>query len=1181
MVSKVFSGTVIGIDAWIIEIEVDISVSGGVLYYTVISGGVAADDLLWNPQGESVWSKTVAAWKNAGGEQVAFSDYANATVGTAANISIPKDVLATDVTISADENVTLSGAGKLGGSGSVLKTGAGVLTIDTTGGLEAQPIVVSAGTLRLGDNLTTRALGSSADSSPVVVEKGATLDINYNNAEDNYDPARSSITHDKFIKIAGDGVDGKGAIVSTGSPCYAAFSDVVLTDDATIGGTVRSDFRHSTSHGFTRGTTRNTLTGPGKTLTVKNSAMLALVGTTVDLGSILVPEGGELRIEEASTWKVPGGIRLAGGKLSYYGSGANPGSVNIVAESGDSTISCGGGSPRISGSVTVKEGATLTHTGGTIDYNGGITGAFSQTGGTIGFAGPINDPIDFAGGDMYLNSGVPESGFTLNGTTDAGKVYFRQSGTFSDANITAQTFCVADVANSTVDVTFNNSTFNLYNLYLSWGSKDMANPSSGYLSIGPGTTLTVNKIGIGDDGTSTSNNIKSVMSVDGGTVHLIGTEFYIAHKGPHADFVVNSGTMTVDQATIRLRNSGQALGGYNTSRFIQNGGVFNYGGAGFTANFEDNTEDGQIVLKGGEMNASANWSIPQWISTCFKGGDADGWTLNQADGTTATWTTALQGDGDVTLNGAATLAGNKEVQGAVGGKWTVGDGFTAGLQGAASILGGLSVGDGASAKVNIATGRSAVFTARDFGNIPTNPDGECITNRFNKAIGGTTRGTITHDETFLFTKYNQTDRPFGNLNYQSTYALGQFYVEEGAAGTWSFTGKCDDYVQLWIDGVLVIATTGASNTGTATKELAAGWHSFRHVSIDNSGAFGDAQTIGYKDGSGTMSSYANFSVKNLKMRPAADFGDPGNANTVRWSHFKGNSSTVTANTYKNDDFNWSFCCITNNLGMLARYGKNDARLNNYAVNRFDGWFFVDGEDAGKEWTFRSNYDDRCALWIDGVDTGLDGNEGSTLSCTMVISRGWHRFRIQAADFSGNSGPWGGKGYPVSYQVAGGDQKNFSQENLVFSLCPDGYVQGDVTLASNARLENTAEGAACVYGNIVATGTGAVVAGGFKLDGGTLSFLNVAPDTRDLSTVLAFENPAEDFLADVGAINIDFTARPTRGTVRICAAGGLDAAGAAEKISVSINGEAFTRARCTVEDGFLVAMIPVGTRVIIR
>ena len=30
MVSKVFSGTVIGIDAWIIEIEVDISVSGGV-----------------------------------------------------------------------------------------------------------------------------------------------------------------------------------------------------------------------------------------------------------------------------------------------------------------------------------------------------------------------------------------------------------------------------------------------------------------------------------------------------------------------------------------------------------------------------------------------------------------------------------------------------------------------------------------------------------------------------------------------------------------------------------------------------------------------------------------------------------------------------------------------------------------------------------------------------------------------------------------------------------------------------------------------------------------------------------------------------------------------------------------------------------------------------------------------
>lgn len=105
------------------------------------------------------------------------------------------------------------------------------------------------------------------------------------------------------------------------------------------------------------------------------------------------------------------------------------------------------------------------------------------------------------------------------------------------------------------------------------------------------------------------------------------------------------------KATIRLRNSDASLGGYNTARFVQNGGTFNYGGSGFLARFEDNHDGGQIVLKGGEFNASANWSIPHWIPLFFKDGAEGGWTLNQADGTAITWTTALLGDGDVTLSG--------------------------------------------------------------------------------------------------------------------------------------------------------------------------------------------------------------------------------------------------------------------------------------------------------------------------------------------------------------------------------------------------------------------------------------------------------------------------------------------------------------------------------------------------
>ena len=63
--------------------------------------------------------------------------------------------------------------------------------------------------------------------------------------------------------------------------------------------------------------------------------------------------------------------------------------------------------------------------------------------------------------------------------------------------------------------------------------------------------------------------------------------------------------------------------------------------------------------------------------------------------------------------------------------------------------------------------------------------------------------------------------------------------------------------------------------------------------------------------------------------------------------------------------------------------------------------------------------------------------------------------------------------------------------------------------------------------MIATGTGATVSGGFKFDGGALAFQNVDPAARDLTTMLAFANQPADYLADVGAIMIDFTAKPTR------------------------------------------------------
>ena len=153
-----------------------------------------------------------------------------------------------------------------------------------------------------------------------------------------------------------------------------------------------------------------------------------------------------------------------------------------------------------------------------------------------------------------------------------------------------------------------------------------------------------------------------------------------------------------------------------------------------------------------------------------------------------------------------------------------------------------------------------------------------------------------------------------------------------------------------------------------------------------------------------------------------------------------------------------------------------------------------------------------------------------------------------------------------------------------TVCPDGYVQGGVTLASNATLSNSAtENAAVVYGDVTATGTGATVNGAFKFDGGTLAFQNVAPNANDLSTVLAFRAPAADYLADVGAITVDFTEKPTRSKVKVGPAGGLTAETAAQKVRVTVDGEGEPAVRfgCFIENGDLKIRLACGTFIIVR
>ena len=121
----------------------------------------------------------------------------------------------------------------------------------------------------------------------------------------------------------------------------------------------------------------------------------------------------------------------------------------------------------------------------------------------------------------------------------------------------------------------------------------------------------------------------------------------------------------------------------------------------------------------------------------------------------------------------------------------------------------------------------------------------------------------------------------------------------------------------------------------------------------------------------------------------------------------------------------------------------------------------------------------------------------------------------------------------------------------------------------------------IYGDVTATGTGATLAGKFKFAGGTLAFRNVAPNTADLASVLAFENPAADMLADVGAISVDFASSLTRSKVTVCPTYGLADEAAVAKVAVTVTGEPADHIRVKVENGYLTIRNTKGTVLLFR
>ena len=367
------------------------SVVDGKLVMTVTATSSVASQT-WRPASSADlgWNTSSENWLYDGGATGGFIPYVPAFIDGAetatGDITVSGTMTAGPITLTGANDYTFKGSGTIAGGDTVTLGGTGTITLDGPN-FGGQDIAITNGQkVVLGFNAGANALGTDSGSSggKVSVAAGSQLNLNDTGLAGAADP-RSEATQLKTFVIAGDGADGRGAIVNDAldgrsSHGYqnSALRRVELADDATIGGADRIDLR---ARSGTAATATPGIYGPEKTLTIKNSVWLANWSQPIEVGAIVIPAGGmflPVQMTEAM-FDIPGGITLDGGTIDHY-QNTYPTNMPFFVTANGGKFQSGGGASTVKGDVTVASGATLAMTG---DQNVTYAGAFDAAGATV------------------------------------------------------------------------------------------------------------------------------------------------------------------------------------------------------------------------------------------------------------------------------------------------------------------------------------------------------------------------------------------------------------------------------------------------------------------------------------------------------------------------------------------------------------------------------------------------------------------------------------------------------------------------------------------------------------------------------------------------------------------------------------------------------------------------------
>ncbi len=771
-------------------------------------------------------------------------------------------------------------------------------------------------------------------------------------------------------------------------------------------------------------------------------------------------------------------------------------------------------------------------------------------------------------------------------------------------------------------LTVKDSIWDIYGLAVATGGE------YGALRVGEGATLNVANGGIrmGDGGTASSR----LELEAGGRINMVGsTPLRVGYDSSQTDvnrhdFVVNGGVFNSSNVILTVgynashafvtQNGGQVLvkklvlrgGDEKTAKhdecYTQFGGLLEVGSDGLTGptNLAKHNGRPSVDFAGGTFQAAASFN-PTYarIQTVFgcdllNGGS---YTFN-INGQTLNWGNALAGASDVTFAGAGSFTTPLALQNMMFGTVRVPDDSTArlDLSGVSGFVGGIDLGTGASATIDISGESLVEFTilkASEFTSF------DAVTN-----YHGFYAYTVNNMRHLHQTFSGNTPINTGYFCYR-----GQFYVPEDKAGQWSFAGNFDDRLWFFVDGEQVFDSASYLNVGTGTCTLAAGWHDFQIFAYDNTGGQGPqaadwkAQGLGLgflkdptRSGSVQAADYTPFDPSTLAMRVRPmTTGTPSGYSSMRFQHGLVASSYESASPdliYDEIVFTSEFLDSksVSPLNGQQMYGSN---------SRFTGYFKVTEEESG-EWQFDGKYDDCITVKVDGTQMLRTTSWTATGTGKRQLAAGWHSFDIRVKDGGTASGNgWGagltdstGATCAVRVSVKGAATKAFNMYNFRMAATPmdagkfeRAGLGGTIRLAAGATLSNLGQMPCPVYGTL--TGSGALSgayaftpAGAWRVKANASRLTEVA-DTKDVDGQMLVKN--------LRKVELVCTAKAECAVYPLCAAGALTDVEAAE-IEVVAEAEAgsadvvvFPGWRAAVREGVLVLVNPrpSGTAIFLR